>query len=53
MKINQKIRKQGGSFFMLLPMAFIQSRELKEGDFIEVDSKHIKDVNKLKGGKEK
>ncbi len=53
MKVNQKIRRIGGSLGILLPMIFIKSKELKEGDFVEVDLNHIKRVKSRKGGKRK
>jgi len=54
MKISKKVRFVGTSLGILLPDEFIKFKELKEGDFIEIDSKHIKKVNNnMKGGKRK
>ena len=42
MKIRQKIRKIGSSVGILLPKFFVEYKGIEEGDFIEIDSRHIK-----------
>jgi len=42
MIMNQKLRKQGGSYLILVPMEFIKFHQLKEGDILTLNSDIIK-----------